>query len=123
VKEDAVKAFMEATANMGVNTVIECAGTQTTFDQSVAMARGGGKVMLVGVYEEPLQWDPLPVIGKNISLIGCLGGNFPLSIDMLKSGKASAGSLITHVFPLDQAADAFRAQLQDPTAIKVMVRP
>ena len=122
-RKDAVKAAMDATANMGVNTVVECAGTQVTFDQSVAMARGGGKIMLVGVYEEPLKWDPLPVIGKNLSLIGCLGGNFPASIELLKSGKVNAKPLITHQFSLDQAADAFKTQLSDPGAIKVMIIP
>jgi len=121
--QDAVKAAMEATVGMGVNTVVECAGMQATFDQSVAMARGGGKIMLVGIYEEPLAWDPLPVIAKNLSLIGCLGGNFPASIELLKSGKVSAKPLITHHFSLDDAALAFRTQLQDPGAIKVMINP
>jgi 2-desacetyl-2-hydroxyethyl bacteriochlorophyllide A dehydrogenase len=123
VKDDAVKAAMEATAKMGVNTVVECAGTQVTFDQSVAMARGGGKIMMVGIYEEALAWDPLPVIAKNLSLIGCLGGNFPASIELLKSGKVNAKPLITHRFSLDQAAEAFKVQLQDPSAIKVMIKP
>jgi threonine dehydrogenase-like Zn-dependent dehydrogenase len=120
-KEDAVRVISEATANMGVNTVIECAGTQETFDQSVAIVRGGGKIMMVGIYVEPLRWDPLTVIAKNLSLIGCLGGNFPASIDLLKTGKVKP--LVTHVFPLEQAAEAFKAQLEDPKAIKVMIKP
>ncbi len=118
--QDATAAVMAATAKMGVNTVVECAGMQATFDQAVAMARGGGKIMLVGVYEQPLTWDPLPAISKNLSLIGCLGGNFPGAIELLRSRKASAQPLITHRFTLDQAAEAFRTQLQDPGAIKVM---
>lgn len=118
--QDPTAAVMDATANMGVNTVVECAGQQATFDQAVAMARGGGKILLVGIYEQPLTWDPLPAISKNLSLIGCLGGNFPASIELLRSGKVSARPLITHRFTLDQAAEAFRAQLQDPGAIKVM---
>jgi 2-desacetyl-2-hydroxyethyl bacteriochlorophyllide A dehydrogenase len=122
-KEDTVKALMEATGSMGVNTVFECVGLQTTFDQSVALARGGGKIMLVGVYEEPLTWNPQSVIAKNLSLVGCLGGNFPASIELLRSGKVSAKSLVTHSFPLEQAAEAFKAQLQDPGAIKVMIKP
>ena len=120
---DAVGAAMAATDKMGVNTVIECAGMQATFDQAVAMARGGGKIMLVGVYEQPLTWDPLPVIAKNLSLIGCLGGNFPACIELLRSGKVDAKPLITHRFPLDHAAEAFRTQLQDPGAIKVLITP
>jgi 2-desacetyl-2-hydroxyethyl bacteriochlorophyllide A dehydrogenase len=122
-KDDVVKAIMGKTANLGVNTVLECAGTQTTFEQSVAIARGGGKIMLVGIYEEPLKWEPLLAISKNITLIGCLGGNFPASIELLKSGKVKTKDMITHRFSLDQAAEAFRTQLEDPAAIKVMIKP
>jgi (R,R)-butanediol dehydrogenase/meso-butanediol dehydrogenase/diacetyl reductase len=122
-EEDAVEMVMAATNKMGVNTVIECVGSQATFDQSLAMARGGGKIMLVGVYEEPLIWNPQSVIAKNLSLFGCLGGNFPASIELLKSGQVNAKPLITHRFSLDQAAEAFKAQLQDPAAIKVMIKP
>jgi Threonine dehydrogenase and related Zn-dependent dehydrogenases len=122
-KDDAVKTIMQATANLGVNTVLECAGTQLTFDQSVAIARGGGKIMLVGIYEEPLRWEPLPVISKNLTLIGCLGGNFLASIELLKNGKVKTRDMITHRFSLDQAAEAFRMQLHDPSAIKVMIKP
>jgi len=121
--EDTLKTVMEATGNLGVNTVVECAGNQTTFDQSVAMARGGGKILLVGVYEEALNWQPLAVISKNLTLVGCLGGNFPAAIELLRTGKVKTKDMITHFFPLDQAADAFRAQLGDPTAIKVMIKP
>lgn len=121
-KDDAVAAALAATAQMGVNTVMECAGVQTTFDQAVAMTRGGGKIMLVGVYEQPLAWDPLPAIAKNLTLIGCLGGNFPAAIDLLRKGQADARPLITHRFSLDQAAEAFRTQLNDPDAIKVMFK-
>jgi threonine dehydrogenase-like Zn-dependent dehydrogenase len=122
-KDDAVEAIMEATANLGVNTVIECAGMQATFDQSVAITRGGGKIMLVGVYEEPIKWDPITVLSKNLTLVGCLGGNFPAAIELLKSGKAKTKNMITHVFSLDEAAEAFKTQLQDPQAIKVMIKP
>lgn len=122
-KDDTVNAVMEATGRMGVNTVVECAGTQTTFDQSMAIASGGGKILMVGIYEEPLTWDPLDMISKNISLIGCLGGNFPAAIDLLKNGKVNAKPLITHRFSLDRANDAFKAQISDPGAIKVMIIP
>jgi len=120
---DTLAEVMNATAQLGVNTVVECAGNQTTFDQAVGMARGGGKILLVAVYEKPLSWLPLPVIGKNLTLIGCLGGNFRASLELLKSGKVKAGPLISHRFGLDEAALAFRTQLSDPTAVKVMIRP
>ena len=122
-KEDTLAAVMEATRQLGVNTVVECAGKQITFDQAVGMARGGGKILLVGIYEEALSWQPLSVISKNLTLVGCLGGNFPAVIELLKNGKVKTENLITHFFPLDQAAEAFKTQIQDPTAIKVMIKP
>ena len=121
--EDTLQVVLQATDQLGVNTVVECAGNQTTFDQAVAMARGGGKILLVGIYEEPLNWQPLSVIGKNLTLIGCLGGNFPAVIELLKTGKACTDGIISHRFGLDQAAQAFQTQLQDPAAIKVMIKP
>lgn len=73
--------------------------------------------------EEPLRWEPLSAISKNLTLIGCLGGNFPASVELLKSGKVKTKNMITHSFSLDQAAEAFRAQFEDPGAIKVMIKP
>ena len=108
---------------MGVDIVVECAGTHETFDQSVEMTRGGGKVILVGVYENPLTWDPAKAMAKNLTLIGCLGGNFPASIELLQRGKVNTRPFIPHTFPLDRAAEAFRMQLQSQDAIKVMIKP
>jgi len=122
-KEDALKAVMEATSGLGADIIVECAGNQDTFNQSVAMAVGGGKIMLVGVYEQPLAWDPMAVISKNLTLVGCLGGNFPGSIELLQSGKVNTKRFITHTFPLDRADEAFRVQLGDSGAIKVMIKP
>ena len=122
-EEDVLRAIMEATSGMGVDIVVECAGTQETFVQSVEMTRGGGKVMLVGVYEQPLAWDPLKAMAKNLTIIGCLGGNFPASIELLRNGKVSTRPFITHRFPLDRAAEAFQVQLRSSEAIKVMIVP
>lgn len=121
--EDTLQAVLEATEQLGVNTVVECAGTQTTFDQAIALVRGGGKILLVGIYEEALSWQPLSVISKNVTLVGCLGGNFPAVIELLKNGKVKTKDMISHRFPLDQAALAFKTQVQNPSAIKVMIKP
>lgn len=55
--------------------------------------------------------------------MGCLGGNFPAVIELLKTKKVSTENIVSHRFGLDQAAEAFRAQLQDPAAVKVMIMP
>jgi len=122
-KGDVLPVLMEATSGVGVDIVVECAGTQETFDQAVELARGGGKLVLVGVYEKPLSWDPLRAMSKNLSLIGCLGGNFPASIELMRAGKVKTKPYITHTFPLDRAPEAFQVQFRSQEAIKVMIKP
>jgi 2-desacetyl-2-hydroxyethyl bacteriochlorophyllide A dehydrogenase len=122
-KEDPVLAVKEATSGMCVDIVVECAGSLITFQQAIDMVRGGGKIMLVGVYEQPVTWDPGIAINKNVTLVGCLGGNFPRAIGLLATGKVKIRPLITHEFPLDQAKEAFETQLRDQDAVKVLVRP
>jgi len=121
--EDVLKAVMEATSGFGADIVVECAGSPDTFKQAIDTVRGGGKIMLVGIFEKPFAWEPREVIKKNITLIGCLGGNFPGAIDLLRSGKVSTRPFVTHRFSLDEAGEAFRVQLKDPDAIKVMIMP
>ena len=63
------------------------------------------------------------MISKNLTLVGCLGGNFPGAIDLLQSGKVNTRPLVTHSFPLEQAQEAFQTQIKDRKAIKVMIKP
>jgi threonine dehydrogenase-like Zn-dependent dehydrogenase len=120
---EVIKTIMEATSGLGADLAVECAGVQETFDQAVEVVRGGGRIMLVGIFEKPLTWDPLKVISKNISLAGCLGGNFPGAIDLLQKGLVDTSPLISHAFSLDKAQEAFQVQLRNPEAIKVIIKP
>jgi len=120
---DAVQAVKDATGGFGVETVFECAGSPETFHQAADMARGGGKVILVGVYEQPVTWDPNLAIIRNLTFVGILGGHFPTSIDLLASGKINTKPLITHAFPVEKAKEAFETQMTDPTAVKVLITP
>lgn len=42
---------------------------------------------------------------------------------MIRSGKADTRPFVTHRFSLDEAGQAFRTQLEDRDAIKVMITP
>jgi len=120
IKQDTLAAVKEATSGLGPDIVFECAGTPETFGQSIEMVRGGGKVMIVGVYETPLTWNPSITIDKNLTLIGTLGGSFPRTLAFLEAGKLNTLPLITHQFPLGQAKEAFETQMTARDAVKVM---
>ena len=122
-EEDPIDGVREATSGMWADIVAECAGAPATFHQAIAMVRGGGKIALVGMCEEPIKWNPAAIIRKNVRMIGCLGGSFPRAIDFLKSRKVDTKPLVTHEFPLDRAREAFETQLKVDEAVKVLVKP
>ncbi|MDD5127591.1 MAG: alcohol dehydrogenase catalytic domain-containing protein [Dehalococcoidales bacterium] len=121
-KEDTAAAVIKATKGLGADVVFECAGQQATFDQSLKIARGGGKVILVGLYEQPVTWKPIDATNKNLTLIGILGGHFTSTMEYMASGKVNTKPLISHTFPLDKAPEAFATQSDAPDAIKVMLK-
>ena len=130
-EEDPVRRVREETSGMGADIVAECAGAPATFQQALDMVRGstfetaspGGKILLVGIYEQPVQWAPLSFIRKNVRMIGCFAGSFPRAIDLIQAGKVNTRPLITQEFPLDQAREAFETQLKADESIKVLIKP
>jgi len=124
-KEDAVAAVAEAAKNgRGADVVFEVAGFPQTFQQAIQMVHRGGRIDLVGLYSEPITWSPNALVGNDVNLFGCgLKWDLPGAIELLKAGKVNAKSLVTHQFPLAQAAEAFNTQLKDPKAVKVLLIP
>lgn len=123
-REDIVSIVNEVTSSKGADIVFECAGSSITYKQAIEMVHRGGKVELVGLYEQPITWDPSSVVTNDITLIGCgLRWDLPGAVDLLQSGKVNTKPLITHEFPLDKVKEAFETQLWAEDAIKVIVKP
>ena len=108
----------------GADIVFEVAGTPATFDQALKMVHRGGKVDIVGLYQEQITWNPSFIVSNDISMFGCgLRFDVPGAIDLLASGKVDTGPLVTHQFPLDDVKQAFDTQADVADAIKVLVNP
>lgn len=115
-----------------VDTVIDCAGWSVDATgnpplwQGLLMVKQNGKVIEVAVFEKPVEIDFNIIMRKNIYLTGSWGWNpleFYYALELLKSGKINRKSLITHVFPLDKAKEAYETQLNAHEAIKVVLMP
>ncbi len=123
-REDIVKRVKGLTDSRGADIVYECAGNATTFQQSLDMVHRGGRVEVVGLYEEPISWNPNSIVGNDIDLGGCgLAFNLPGAIDLMRSGQVDTLPLVTHQFPLDEIKAAFETQLSADDAVKVLVKP
>jgi len=120
--EDIVKVVRQTTGTRGADIVYECAGTEATFNQALQAVHRGGKVDMVGLYEEEIRWNPSFIAGNDLTLIGCgLHWDLPGAVDLLKTGQVNTNGLITHHYPLERITEAFLTQQNDKEAIKVMI--
>lgn len=119
--EDALTAIQGFTSGAGADVVLECAGVQDTFDQSIAALGKSGRVAMIGMFEQPVNWTPNYAIYKNITFVGCLGEDLPGALDLLSTGKASTEQLVTHRFGLDDTKEALETAITADDAVKVMV--
>jgi len=122
-QDDVVQTVRDTWPGRMADVVFECAGVEATLQQSIEIVRTGGKVVLEGIFEQTFDWSLNAAISKDVSLIGCLGEDFPGTMDLLRSGKVDMKPLITHEFPLQQVKEAFDAALHADDAIKVLLKP
>jgi L-gulonate 5-dehydrogenase len=103
--------------------VFDCVSRPATLDWAVQATMAGGAVVTVGV---PAGAVTLPVPRMQRFEIAQLGsglytpGDIDTAVDLIASGKVDAGSLISDIYPLGQAARAY-ARAQDADSVKVMV--
>lgn len=136
--EDALQRLVAETApgryyfgegGAAADLVMECAGKPQTFNLALDAARTGGRVVLVGLYEEPVSFDPNTIIHKSLSVISSFdrsqaqpfGNRGP--VELIADGTVRVDPLITHRFPLDQINEAFEQQLRAADTVKVLVVP
>jgi len=151
-EEDVLKKIDEITSGEGADIVADCAGSASALQQAVEMVRGGGywqmtrgtimanqfrkrnrppfgmlndggKIMLMSVYEQTVEWQPTPVMVKGVRMIGCIAGRLADSLELMKAGKIKTKPLVTHEFPLSEITEAFEMQARPDEAVKVLIKP
>jgi L-iditol 2-dehydrogenase len=107
----------------GADVVFDCVARESSMAQAVELVAKGGTVVVVGVAAGPTV-VPLHVVqDREIRLLGSLmyvREDVEQAIELLASGAVAAGELVTAIFPVDRAAEAFAAAA-DPQQVKVLV--
>ncbi len=110
--------------------VLDAAGTQSSLDQATSMVRPGGTIGVLASFWMPVTIG-MSLLMKEVMLVPAFTyghhhrvSEFEEAMRMLEVIPQLPASVITHRFPLDDAAEAFRVA-SDPTsgAIKVVVEP
>lgn len=122
---DQVDAVMRATNGRGVDIAIEAAWSDRSVQHAAAMARMGGRLVLVGIPGDDqlhMQHSTVRRKGLTIRMSRRMKHTYPRAIHLVEQGMVDLPSLISHRVPLEQAPQAFamNAAYQD-RVVKVVV--
>jgi threonine dehydrogenase-like Zn-dependent dehydrogenase len=129
---DDADALLAAVGEDHVDAVVETVGGHAdTLSEAVRVARPGGRILMLGVFEGAPRLQAFEFFRKELSLkaSNCYGrecheGDFALAVRLVSERRDAVEPLITHRFKLDQVAEAFAtAADKQARSIKVQVEP
>ena len=111
--------------------VVEAAGTQSSLDRCAQLVAPGGTIVVLGVHFGPIQLDWMPLFQREARVIPSLGycaheggREFEEAAALLAADPEIARTVITHRYPIEDAAEAFRvADDRASGAIRVVIEP
>lgn len=115
-----------------VDLVIESVGGRAdTCNQSLALVRPAGRVLILGVFTAPVSIDTGPMLVKQPRIVSTLTysrtgahADFAIALRLLERHRDVLGTLITHRFPLREIAAGFATAADKSSgAVKVTIEP
>jgi 2-desacetyl-2-hydroxyethyl bacteriochlorophyllide A dehydrogenase len=107
--------------------ILECAGHPAALNLALELVRPGGRIVALGVLEEPVEINQLVLIIKEAQIRGSFAydrASFSESLEMLAAGRVPADDLITAVVDLERANEMFDELTAPGTEhVKVLLRP
>lgn len=121
---DLVDAARAAMAGEGADAVFDCVAVRSSMAQAAELLDKGGTVVVVGVPHGPTDVPLHLVQDREIAVLGSLmyvREDVLRAIRLLADGALTADELVTAVFPLEQAGEAYAASVR-PDQVKVLIR-
>ncbi len=115
--------IQSATQGHGVDVAFEAAGTQVAVDSAFAAVSTGGKVVLAGIPDDDKTSFTASLArrkGLTIKLVRRMKHTYPRAIELVSNGLVDVRSIVTHRFPLEQAAEAFHVA-ERREGLKIMI--
>ena len=112
---DPVARVLELTNGTGADVVIECAGNKMTTQQSIAMVRKGGTIVIAGIC---FDWVELPisqVMLNGLTIKGSIcwsAGDYADAFNLVKDGKIDVAPLATCKMPLEEINEGFEMSIR-----------
>jgi L-iditol 2-dehydrogenase len=119
------KAILKAAGGHGLDVAIEAAGVQAAVDAAAESVRPGGRVVLAGIpSEERTSFKASTARRKGLTfvMVRRMKHTYPRAIALALAGRVDLRSVVTHRFPLADAAKAFEVAARRE-GLKVVVEP
>ncbi len=125
-------ALVEAVGDQHADVVVETVGGHAeTLAEAVTVARSGGRILMLGVFEATPGLPGFEFFRKELTLQAsncygreCRHPDFGLATRLVIERRDQLAPLVTHRFKLDQVAEAFATAADKRTrSIKVQVEP
>ena len=129
VKEEKniVEAVKQKVSNLGVDYVIECAGTEQALNDAILMTNRGGKICLAAFPHQPVKINIPHMVINNIYMYGIRGEGKSAThraMAFMKEKRFDAKLIHTHTFKLEDLPLALKyARERVDGAIKVVLKP
>jgi S-(hydroxymethyl)glutathione dehydrogenase/alcohol dehydrogenase len=128
---DAVEAVRALTAGRGVDYAFEVVGRGAAIRSAFGMTRRGGTTVVVGAGSpaEPVSFSAMELFVDAKSIVGCVYGStdadrdFPVLVDMIRTGAIDAASMVTERIGLEDVNEAFKTMAAGDAARSVVVFP
>jgi L-iditol 2-dehydrogenase len=126
--EDVVARVKELTGK-GADYVVDCAGTETTVNQAVAMTNRGGKICLAAFPKNAVSFNLGALAVNNIYLYGIRGEGKSAThraMAFMEAGRFDASLIHSHTFALEDLPTALkyaRERIDDAIKVVVSTRP
>ena len=120
--EEGVARIKDLTGGIGVDSVLECVGTQESMMQAIQSIRPGGYVSYVGV-PHGVSLDVEKLFYSHVHLHGGpapVRRYLPELMKLVLNGKINPGKVFDLTLPLDQVAEGYRA-MDERRAIKTLL--
>jgi L-iditol 2-dehydrogenase len=120
---DEIAEVLETTRGRGVDAAFEVAGENLAVDTAVAVAKPGGRVILVGIPPEDRTSFSASLArrhGLTIKLSRRMKHTYPRATQLVEQGMVDVRSLVSHVYPLEEYEEAFRVA-ETREGLKVVV--
>ncbi len=126
---DPRQVIEKATDGRGVDVAIDSVAAGTSLSVALSLTARKGRLVEVGGVTRPLMVALNALVEREIEITGssCYAvtdgrRDFEWAMDLIAQGRLSPQKLITHTFPLEEAAEAFRVAADKRTgSIKVLV--